>query len=134
MKDFGEKLSLLKLNTFLDDRGGLGVLELKDYVDWDAKRIYYVFDVVKARGGHAVKHEKKVYICLRGTIKAKLHDGEKWHEFEMKGPDDAILMKEMCYREFYDFSEDAILLAVSSVNYVAEDYIYDFDEFLEFVN
>src|SRR3989338_6813169 len=129
-----EKVRPIKLNSFKDERGVLTAVELKDYVDWPVKRIYYLNDVGKPRGGHAVKHEKKLYICQKGLVKAKFHDGEKWLEFELKGPDGALIMDGMCYREFYEFSPDTVLLAVSSVNYVPTDYIYDLDEFIKYVN
>ncbi len=124
----------IDFKTFTDSRGDLTVIELKDYIDWEPKRIYYVTDTKEPRGGHAVLHEKKFYVCMKGTLKARLHDGKEWHEFELKGPNEAIMMKEMCFRDFYDFSEDAVMMAVSSVNYVPEDYIYDFDQFLEAKN
>lgn len=126
-----EKLKQIKLESFKDERGVLTPIELKDYVDWPVKRIYYLTDVTQPRGGHAVRGEKKMYICQKGHIKARLHDGEKWNEFELEGPGDAILMNEMCFRDFYHFSPDAVLLAVSSVNYVPEDYIYDLDQFIQ---
>lgn len=125
-------LKKIKLNTHTDDRGSLTVIELKDYIDWIPKRVYYLTDVTKPRGGHAVKDEKKIYVCQKGKIKARLHDGNDWHEFDLNGPDDAIIMEEMCFRDFYDFSADAVLMAVSSVNYVPEDYIYDLNEFIEY--
>lgn len=106
-------------------------IELKDYVEWEAKRVYFLTDVTKPRGGHAVRGEKKMYVCQKGTVKARLHDGEKWHEFSLSGPDDAILMSGMCFRDFYDFSSDAVLIAISSVNYVPEDYIYELEEFVK---
>lgn len=126
-----EKLKQIKLESFKDERGVLTPIELKDYVDWPVKRIYYLTDVTQPRGGHAVRGEKKMYICQKGHIKARLHDGEKWNEFELDGPGDAILMNEMCFRDFYHFSPDAVLLAVSSVNYVPDDYIYDLDQFVK---
>ena len=129
-----EKLKKITLKNFVDERGTLTAIELKDFVDWQAKRVYYLTDVTKARGGHAVKGEKKIYICQKGSIKARLHDGEQWHEFELNGPGDAILMNEMCFRDFYEFSADAVLMAISSVNYNPEDYIYDLDEFKNYVN
>jgi len=125
-----EKLQKIKFKSFKDERGILTAIELKDYVDWPVKRIYYLTDVTMPRGGHAVRHEKKIYVCQKGTIKARLHDGEKWNEFELHGPDDAILMSEMCFRDFYNFSPDAVLMAISSVNYVPEDYIYDLEKFI----
>jgi len=128
------KVEKIKLTTFEDDRGKLTPIEIKDYADWPVKRVYYLTDVVEARGGHAVKGEQKLYICQKGQIKARLHDGKEWHEFELNGPDDAIRMNGLCYRDFYDFSPDAVLMAISSVNYIPEDYIYDFDEFLKEAN
>ncbi len=129
-----EKVKKIKLSSHKDDRGVLSVVEMKDFADWPVKRIYYLTDVVLPRGGHAVRGEKKLYICQKGTVKARLHDGEEWHEFELNGPDDGIQMEGMCFRDFYDFSPDAVLMAISSVNYVPEDYIYDLDEFIKEVN
>ena len=126
-----EKISF---KSFKDERGVLTAIELKDYVNWPVKRIYYLTDVTLPRGGHAVRHEKKLYICQKGVIKARLHDGNGWLEFELNGPGDGIKMTEMCFREFYDFSPDAVLMAVSSVNYVPEDYIYDLEEFIRETN
>lgn len=134
MNNKKQNVSLLKLPTFKDARGNLTALELKDYVNWPVKRIYYLTDVTAPRGGHAVRYEQKMYICQKGTVKARLHDGDKWHEFELHGPDDAILMSTMCFRDFYEFSADAVLMAVSSVNYHPEDYIYNLEEFIKEVN
>lgn len=126
-----EKVRKIKLRSFKDERGVLTAIELKDYVEWEVKRVYYVTDVTQARGGHAVRGEKKMYVCQKGTVKARFHDGEEWREFSLSGPDDALIMSEMCFREFYDFSADAVLMAISSVNYAAEDYIYELEEFVK---
>lgn len=128
------KVQKIELEAFEDERGTLIPLEFDKHFDWQAKRLYYVTNVTKPRGGHAVRHEKKIYICQKGSVKARFHDGENWKEFELRGPADAILMNGMCFRDFYDFSPDAVLLAVSSVNYVPEDYIYDLDQFIKEVN
>lgn len=122
----------ITLNTFTDERGSLTPIELNEIFDWEAKRVYYLTDVSAPRGQHCVKGEKKIYICQKGHIKARLHDGDSWHEFELSGPSDAILMNEECFRDFYEFSEDAVLMAISSVNYDPDDYIYDLEEFIKY--
>lgn len=127
-----EKIKRIKIPTHGDERGNLSVIELKDYVDWPVKRVYYVTGTEKDRGGHAVIGEHKIYVCMQGTMKARIHDGDKWHEFEMKGPDDALLMSGMCWREFQDFSDGSVLMAVSSMNYEPDKYIYDFGDFLNY--
>ena len=126
-----EKFVRVKIPTHGDDRGKLSAIELKDYIDWTPKRVYYVTDVVKDRGGHAVRGEKKIYVCMQGTMTARIHDGKKWHEFQIQGPDDAIVMSEMCWREFGNFSPGAVLMAISNMNYEKDKYIYDFEVFLK---
>jgi len=129
-----EKVRLIKIPTHSDARGNLSVLELRDYIDWIPKRVYYVTGTKQPRGGHAVIGERKIYICMQGKIRAKIHDGSRWHEFELEGPADGLIMDGICWRDFTDFSEGAVLCIVSSINYDKEKYIYDFDKFLEFVN
>jgi len=125
-----EKITRIKFPTHIDERGQLSVVELNNYIDWVPRRIYYLTDVKMDRGGHAVRGEKKIYICMQGTMTAKMHDGDKWQEFKMKGPDDALIINEMCWREFTDFSEGSVLMAISSVNYEKDKYIFDMDQFL----
>jgi len=122
-------LKKIQLPTHTDDRGKLSVIEMKDYVEWPVKRVYYVTDVQADRGGHAVKGEKKMYVCMQGSMKARFHDGEAWHEFQLEGPNDAILLESMCWREFSEFSKGAVLMAISNMNYEPDQYMYDFDEF-----
>lgn len=125
------RLEKIEIPSFVDDRGTLAVLELEKYVEWPVKRIYFVTDTVKPRGFHAVRGENKFYICQKGTIECRFHDGKEWFDYQLKGPGDAILMEGFYYREFFNFSDDAVLLAVSSVNYSPDDYVYDFDTFLK---
>ncbi len=126
-----KKIKLHKLPLFTDEKGQLVPVELKEYIHWEPKRIYYAFNNKKNRGGHAHKLEKELFICVKGLITAKVHDGEKWYEYKLEAPGDAIYVDNMIWHEFTDFSEDAILLAVSSTNYNPEDYIRDFDQFLK---
>lgn len=117
------------LKLFQDERGSLVPLELKDFIDWNPKRVYYSFGNSKTRGGHSHRTEKELFVCQQGQFKIKLHDGSSWHE-KVLGPGEAVRVDNMIWHEFTDFSEDAILLAVSSTNYDSKDYIRDFEQFL----
>lgn len=118
------------LPLFSDDRGSLVPVELKDFIDWTPKRTYFLFGNKDDRGGHCHRIEKELFICQQGELTVRLHDGKKWHEERIKSPTDAVRVDNMVWHEFTDFSENAILLAVSSTNYDKEDYIRDFDQFL----
>lgn len=123
------KFERFTLKEFRDERGALMPLELKDYVTWNVKRIYWSYENKRSRGGHAHKEERELFVCLRGTFKAKLHDGEKWNGFQMNAGD-CVRVDPMTWHEFSEFSSDAILLAASSTNYDRSGYIEDLNEFL----
>lgn len=129
-----KKFELVKFKTFDDERGSLTALELPDFFDWPLKRFYYVTGTKMSRGGHAVRGEKKLYVMMQGSAVARIHDGEKWHEHKLQGPSEGLLMNELCFREFTDFSDEAVLAVLSNMPYNPEAYIYDLDEFLKEVN
>lgn len=124
-----EKVRQIKIPTHRDPRGDLSVVEFKDYIDWIPKRVYYVTNTKEQRGGHAVIGERKIYICMQGDVKAKFHDGQGWKEFNLHGPDDAIIMDGLCWRDF-EISNDGVLCAISNMNYEKDKYIYNYDDFL----
>lgn len=126
-------LKKIDLPLFNDDRGDLAVIEVKDYAEWEPKRVYYVVNVTKPRGGHCVKGEKKFYVCMKGNVVAKFYDGEQWYEFNLKGPNQAILMEGDYWREFVDFSDDCVLTAISSMNYDNDKYIMDLQEYEQYI-
>lgn len=107
----------------------MSAIEIKDIADWEAKRVYYVTGVKSDRGGHAVIGEKKVYVCVAGSVKGKFFDGKEWTEFDLKGPSDAVLMDGLYWREFVNFSDGAVLMAISNMNYEPDKYIYDIEKF-----
>jgi dTDP-4-dehydrorhamnose 3,5-epimerase-like enzyme len=120
-----------KLPEFNDDKGTLVPLELKNYIGWQPKRVYYAINNKNGRGGHAHRKECELFICLKGEMTVKLHDGSNWRTERLKSPLDAVRVDNMIWHEFTDFSGDAILLAVSSTNYDSNDYVRDLDQFLK---
>jgi len=118
------------LPVFADTRGSLIPIELKEYISWEPKRVYYAIANKDGRGGHSHRTEQELFICLQGKMTVKLHDGKNWTEQEMKSPHEAVRVNNMTWHEFTNFSQDAILLAISSTNYNSDDYIRNFDQFL----
>ena len=108
-------------------------VELKDYIDFEAKRIYYI-SAPKGEmksGAHCHKIEKELFVMIQGTCTAVVDYGNGQEEVPMEGPTSAIYVGEYVWHHFKDFSSDAILLAVSSTNYNPnrEDYIENYEEY-----
>ncbi len=124
---------MFELKTFTDERGSLTPIELKDYFSFDVKRTYTVHNNSTKRGGHCHLCEEEFFYLASGTCTARLHDGNDWIEIEMDANTDAIYVGTYVWHEFDNFSEDGVLVALSSTNYNPErnDYIEDFNEFLK---
>lgn len=117
-----------------DERGQLVALEeLSDFVPFEVKRIYYIFDTTPntVRGKHAHKELRQVMICVSGacTIECEMPDGTK-SEHRLDWPDKGLLIEGLVWRNMKDFSKGAVLLVLASEHYDESDYIRDYDMFL----
>jgi len=106
-------------------------VELKDYIDFEVKRIYYITEPVSKTGAHCHKIEEELFVLLQGTATAVIDKGQGLEEILMAGPTSAMYVPALVWHHFKDFSSDAILLALSSTNYSADrsDYVEDYEEF-----
>lgn len=101
-----------------------------DKLPFKVRRSYFLFDSKSLRGGHAHKKEKEIFVCVKGTIEATLHDGKKSYKIMMSSPGKAIYVPQMVWHSFDNFSKNAILLALSSIPYKGRSgYIMDLKEF-----
>lgn len=120
------------LKTFTDPRGSLTPMELRDYFEFDVKRAYTVHGNKEMRGGHAHIVEEEFFFMTSGSCIAEIHDGENWIEIELKANERGLYTGLMVWHQFKDFSEDGVMVALSSTNYNPDrsGYIESFEEFL----
>lgn len=106
-------------------------VELKEFIDWEVKRIYFITDFSKPTGQHCHKVEQEFFICQRGTVTAVIDRGNGLEDLVMQGPEDAILVGTFVWHGFKDASADCVLLALSSTNYSTDrsDYVTDYEEY-----
>lgn len=113
-----------------DSRGKLCPIEFGD-LPFAPKRAYFLFDSKALRGGHAHMREREVFICLHGSFRATVHDGRRHTSYVLKKKGQALYTGSLVWHEFDNFSEDAIMMALSSTRYNGKKgYIMDFEEFL----
>lgn len=118
-----------------DDRGQLVALEeLKD-IPFKIKRVYYMYDTGAGvrRGFHAHKSLEQILICIHGSCKILMDNGEEKKIVPLEKPYEGLYISNNIWREMFDFSPDAVLMVLASDYYKEEDYIRDYDEFLKFV-
>lgn len=110
--------------------------ELKDFIDFEVKRLYYIQKCKEATGQHCHKIEKEIFILASGTCTAVIDRGQGKEEIPMSGPGDAIYVGNYVWHGFKDFSADALLIALSSTNYSPDrsDYIEDYEVYKQQVD
>ncbi|MBR6147709.1 MAG: FdtA/QdtA family cupin domain-containing protein [Lachnospiraceae bacterium] len=124
---------MLEFDEKGDERGHLVVVEAMKDIPFEVKRVFYIYgsdgDVI--RGRHANRKSEFVLINVAGTSKVKVHypNGNEC-VFVLNKPHTGVYIPKMVWKDMYDFSEDSVLLVLSSEHYDAEEYIRDFDEYL----
>lgn len=128
------KVKMLEFPQKGDERGHLVIMEGGQDIPFDIKRAFYIYgsdsDVV--RGQHANRKSEFVLINVAGKSKVKVKDGEGNEAiYCLNRPHTGIYLPTMIWKDMYDFSEDSVLLVLSSEHYDASEYIRDYDQFVK---
>lgn len=119
-----------------DRKGNLTVVENGQTLPFDVKRVYYIYDVPggENRGSHAHKELSQLIIAASGSFSVTLDDGKCKRSFFLNRPYQGLYVKPGMWRDLEDFSSGAVCMVLASDVYLKEDYIRDYQEFLEFRN
>ena len=120
-------VKLLDLNTFLDKRGRLTVVN-NDIIPVDIMRTYFVSNVPvgEKRGNHAHKTTQQVLICIGGKCSIVIKDGKEKKEFKLNKCYEALYVPAMLWDEITYKEENTVLLVFADKEYSRRDYIEDF--------
>jgi acetyltransferase-like isoleucine patch superfamily enzyme/dTDP-4-dehydrorhamnose 3,5-epimerase-like enzyme len=118
-----------------DLRGSLSAAEVGPHVPFDVKRYFLVFDVpsVETRGEHAHRQCHQFLVCVSGQVSVVADDGSNREEFLLARKHHAIHLPPMTWGTQYKYSKDAVLLVLASHPYDQNDYIRNYEEFLQCV-
>lgn len=128
------KVKMIELPQAGDERGHLVIVEGGIDIPFEIKRAFYIYgsDRNVVRGQHANRKTEFVLINVAGTSKIKVKDGEGNEAiFCLNRPHTGVYLPTMVWKDMYDFSEDSVLLVLASEHYDTEEYIRDYNEFVE---
>ena len=124
---------LIEIPKISDPRGNLAVIE-KDLLAYEIKRVYYLYDVPSDsfRGGHAHKEQSEFLIPLSGSFDVSIDDGISKKKITLNKPNKGLLLPTGIWRELENFSSGAVCLVLNSGAFKEEDYIRDYQDFLNY--
>lgn len=127
--------SVVELDKHHSDRkGNLTVVQNGATLPFDVKRVYYLYDVPggESRGSHAHRDLEQLIVAASGSFTVTLDDGKYKRSFFLNRPYQGLYVRPGMWRDLEDFSSGAVCMVLASEVYQPEDYIRDYDEFIEF--
>lgn len=130
-----DSVRLINLPKIEDDRGNLSFVEEENHIPFKICRVYWIYDVPggEYRGSHAFKECEEFIIALSGSFDIILHDGKEEKKFSMNRSYYGLYISKLHFRRLENFSTNSLALILASTPYNENDYIRDFDAFLNFL-
>ena len=128
---------IIKLQYHDDFPDGILVIgEAKKNIPFDIKRVYYISNLSNpkgVRGKHAHKKLEQYIFCVSGSFRLEMDDGETKQSLIVDSPYYGIRLGTKLWHTMKKFSRDCVILVLASDYYDENDYIRNYDEFLEYV-
>lgn len=127
-------VKMIELPKFLDDRGNLSFVENNNQIPFEIKRTYWLYDVPGgiARGGHAEKNNEELIIAISGSFEIFVDDGKNSKTFTLNRSYYGLYIPKGLWREIKEFSSNSVALEFGSIPYDVDDYIRDYNVFLDY--
>lgn len=124
---------IVNFNEITDHRGKMIPIEYPKQLEFPLKRIYYIFDVKDGvrRGYHSHNDLEQILIAVHGKVKVLIKTSYEEEIVELDSPNKGLYIGPMIWREMFDFENEAVLVVLASHEYDENDYIRDWNDYLE---
>jgi len=127
------QVRLIDLPKITDPRGNLTAAEQMKNVPFDIARVYWTYDIPSGewRGGHAHRTCEEIVIAVSGSFDVVVFDGKDRQTYHLNHPYQGLYIGTNVWRTLEDFSSGAVCLVLASELFNEQEYIYDYDEFVQ---
>lgn len=132
MKTTISDVKLINLPKIEDLRGNLSFIEEDNHIPFQIERTYWIYDVPggQIRGGHAFKKQQELIVALSGSFDVIVDDGKKQKTFMLNRSYYGLYLPAGIWRQMENFSTNSLALILSSTSFSEEDYIREYQEYL----
>jgi hypothetical protein len=127
------EIRLIDFPKILDPRGNLTFVQFASQIPFVIERIFWTYDVPggEQRGGHAYHRQEEIIIALSGSFDITVTDvnGEK-KRFSLNRSYYGLYLPPMTWRHMENFSTNSLSLHIASTKFNREDYIYNFETYV----
>ena len=130
-----KKHYLFEIKPFSDEDGFLAVIEEEKQIPFKIRRIFYEYGVVRnsLRGKHANRNSQFCLIAVSGSCDVIVDDGISETSYKLDNPNKVLYLNKMVWKTMTNFSDNCVLLVLSDCLYDKNEYIRDYDKYLELI-
>ena len=127
--------SLCELNKMHDIEGNLTYIYQNVHVPFQINRVFYSYDIPggEDRGAHAHKRCHQFLIAASGSFEVVLDDGINKRTVQLNRPFWGLHVPPGIWASEQGFSSGSICLVLASEGYSEDDYIRNYDDYLEYI-
>jgi glyoxylate utilization-related uncharacterized protein len=125
---------IIELPKLADPRGNLTFLQNPEQLPFEIKRVFWLYDVPGggSRGGHAYHTQQEIIIAMSGSFDVIItREDHSTQTFHLNRSYYGLYVPPLTWRHIENFSTNSLGLHISSSEYVADDYIREFDLYME---
>lgn len=125
---------IIEFPKIADPRGNLTFLQEADQIPFEIKRVFWLYDVPggDSRGGHAYRTQQEIIIAMSGSFDVVItKEDHSTQTFHLNRSYYGLWVPPRTWRHIENFSTNSLGLHISSSSFKAEDYIRDFDEYIQ---
>lgn len=115
-------------------QGSLTYVQGEKNIPFNIERIYYLYDVPGGaeRAGHAHKKLQQIMISVSGSFDVLLDDGQNKKHVFLSRPYFGLYIPRLVWRELVNFSSGSVCLVLASLPYDKDDYLSEYESFIEY--
>lgn len=127
--------SLCELNKMHDPEGNLTYIYENVHVPFPINRVFYSYDIPggESRGAHAHKECHQFLIAASGSFEVVLDDGINKRTVLLNRPFWGLHVPPGIWAAEQGFSSGSICLVLASHGYLEDDYIRNYDDYLNYL-
>ena len=127
--------NLIHLDQKGDRNGHITAVNNNEQIPFDVKRIFYLYDIPsgESRGAHAHKECHQFLVAASGAFEVLLDDGKTKRLVLLNKPDIGLHIPPGIWSSEINFSSGSICLVLASHEYSEEDYLRDYNQYLNFL-
>ena len=127
--------SIIELPRITNRAGNLTSIQGNVNLPFNIKRVFYSYDIPggEARGAHAHKECHQFLVAASGSYEVVLDDGRNKRTVLLNRPFYGLHIPPGIWAAEQGFSSGSICLVLASHVYSEDDYIRNYDDFIEYV-